>query len=152
MDNSKNTTLLSSKVSNKKFINYLKSLGRRTTSLNNNGHVWCGNVPCNWSHDSWLKSWVNKYHPLIYYTFYLMKISIFFIFLIIFLFSPITITSFFLFFHCLLPRDPDRRKKKEKPTATIVHCMRQPQLFTVWVESYSHSCFSLPFPTWPWQE
>ena len=26
-------------------------------------------------------------------------------------------------FQCLFPRDPDKRKKKEKPTATIVDCV-----------------------------
>ena len=52
----------------------------------------------------------------------------FFIFKIIFLFWPITITRFFLFFHCLLPRDLTEERKRRSP---------QPQLFTVWD---SHNC------------
>ena len=129
----------------------MKSLGRRTTFLNNNGHIWCGNVPCNWSHDSWLKSWVNKYHPLIYYTFYLMKISIFLFFNYFSLFTQ-NCYSLFLVFSLPSTTWPWQKKEKEKPTATIVHCMRQSQLLTVWVQSHSHNCFSLPFPTRPWQK
>ena len=69
---------------------------------------------------------------VIYYTFYLIKISIFLFFNYFSLFTRKYYSLFFLFFHCLLPRDPDNRKKKEKPTATIVHCMSaitQPKLF-----------------------
>ena len=66
------------------------------------------------------------------------------------LFSLVTIIHFFLFFHCLLPRDPDNRKKKEKLTATIVHWMRQPQLLTVWVQNHTATIvFHYLFPCDP---
>ena len=52
-------------------------------------------------------------------------------FLVIYYLLPMFQT--FQLFHYIFPQDPNKRKKKEKPTTTTVDCVRQPQLLIVWV-------------------
>ena len=80
---------------------------------------------------------------IIYYTFYLIKISIFLFFNYFSLFTRKYYSLFFCFFTAFYHVTLTIERKKRSP---------QPQLFTVWVQSHSQNCFSLPFPTWPWQK
>ena len=77
---------------------------------------------------------------VIYYTFYLIKISIFLFFNYFSLFTRKYYSLFFCFFNAFYHVTLTIERKKRSP---------QRQLFTVWD---SQNCFSPPFPTWPWQK